>query len=228
MPKTFYSRRLDKDVAHWVAAGIISGEQGDGIRADVEARSGLWAHLGFVHLLGTIGALFVGIGVILFVAANWEAIPKLARVAMALGLLWSCHSAAWWALGKKDMAWLGESALLLSALAFGASIALIAQIFHLPSNNAGGILLWALGVFATTLVARGQFVAILGIALTCLWTTLVSSGGWNHIWNIIDLDRTHDPNLWFPLFWFAWAAITIRRQWRFATHLLVLSLTIWV
>ena len=74
MPKTFYSRRLNKDVAQWVAAGIISGEQGDGIRADVEARSGLWAHLGFVHLLGTIGALFVGIGVILFVAANWEAI----------------------------------------------------------------------------------------------------------------------------------------------------------
>ncbi|TIU17093.1 MAG: DUF2157 domain-containing protein, partial [Mesorhizobium sp.] len=67
------------DIARWLQAGLIDASTAGALTLDVEANQR--TSLSFGSILAMMAALLFGAAILIFVAANWEAIPRLARVA---------------------------------------------------------------------------------------------------------------------------------------------------
>lgn len=94
-------------------------------------------------LLAIGGAALVGLGVILIFAHNWENWTPEVRVALSLAPLLLGQLAALHALRNGSRLW-SEGAGLFTALAIGASIALIAQTYQFGGDLPRFILTWTL------------------------------------------------------------------------------------
>lgn len=130
-------------VSHWAAAGVIDADTVERIRAYEAAhadRPGLrWPVL---IALG-FGAVMIGSGVLLFVAANWDTLSPSERVTLVLLLTGGFHVAG--ALTIDRFRAMGVTLHAIGTVALGASIALAGQIFNLNEHWPGGVLLWAVG-----------------------------------------------------------------------------------
>ncbi|MCX7703935.1 MAG: DUF2157 domain-containing protein, partial [Planctomycetota bacterium] len=82
---------LSKELERWVKEDVVDAKQAAklaslyGIELTEQVRKA--AHNYLITALALIGAVCVGIGAILFVAANWEEIPRFLRLAMIFGVL---------------------------------------------------------------------------------------------------------------------------------------------
>jgi uncharacterized membrane protein len=206
-----YERRLDRDLARWRAAGLISPEAEAAIRADLATRA---RGPGLSAALGLLGAVLLGFGAMSFVAANWQEMSKLARIGLLLGTLWTSYGAAG-VLFRRNLPGFANAAVLLGVALFGASIMLIAQMYHIDGNPPDAVLTWAAGALLAG-VALGSNPALgLAMLLVALW-----SG-----WQTVLLDGVH----WaFLLGWAAVAAAIAWRRWGAGLHLAAIVLAAWV
>lgn len=163
-------RWLEAEIAAWEAEGLISGEQARALLARYRARRDAGQHGRLVGTLAVLGAVLVGVGVILFFAANWERIPKFVRVAAILAAMTASYAGGFELSAGRRYPRAGRALILLGALLFGAGIWLIAQIFHLEAHYPNGLLYWAGGALLTALAARSTPAAILGAVLLGAWT----------------------------------------------------------
>lgn len=179
---------LKRELPLWVSDGLVEQGQAEAIReryALDEIREGTAGLL--LPAIYLIGACLVGGGAISFVAASWDSIPVLLRIALLLSVMLACEIAGfilWKVKGPRER--LGEALVALGALIFGANVFLIAQMYHLhgPPHNAFGV--WALGALVVAYTTSSSPVML----LVCL-TSLVWSVGW------ID---THPHALcWYPI-----------------------------
>lgn len=97
-----------------------------------------------VPLLLLIGLIFFALAVFSFIAANWQAIPELLKVALVVGLMWIFYVLAYFAEKKR----FGQPVLfrILGLVMFGASILVTAQTFHFSLSNS--VLPWAIFIAA--------------------------------------------------------------------------------
>ncbi|HCR48030.1 MAG TPA: hypothetical protein DIW24_00245 [Bacteroidetes bacterium] len=109
----------------------------------------------FLMSVYAMGALIVGMGVITFVAANWEAIPAAFKLAMLFAAMFTAHGLGFyfWKINGKAPR-LGHALLLLGTLIFAANIGLIAQIFHIRGNWYNGFGASAVGALAAAYAFR--------------------------------------------------------------------------
>ena len=103
-----------------------------------------------------MGALLVGLGIIIYVAANWDVIPIWARVTMLVALTTAINVTGWLLLARFDYPRIGVALLVAGALAYGAAIHLIAQIYHVPVNHPNLTTAWFLGVLPIGYVVRSR------------------------------------------------------------------------
>lgn len=136
-----------------------------------------------ISIFSAVGGILLGLGVILFVASNWkEMTPMLKTAILLLGMIVSGGLGYYFAFEKKSLEKTGLALLFVNILVFGASIFLVAQIYHLPLNFWLGALLWFAGalLFAAVLQSRLHFWASIPLFLLFLgWlrTTLVGGSG---------------------------------------------------
>jgi uncharacterized membrane protein len=162
-------------LTRWTEAGLLDSETANRIREWEDHRGGglrwqAWLALG-------LGGLMLGAGVLLFVAAHWDALGPGARFAIVLAAVAGFHVAGAFAADRSD-----GLALTLHAcgtLALGGGIFLAGQIFHLEEHWPGGLLLWALGAWAGVLLRRDWTQLLLAALLTPAWLAgewLVATG----------------------------------------------------
>jgi uncharacterized membrane protein len=97
---------------------------------------------------------------ILFVAANWSAIPVWGKLAVIFIPKIASYGAGFvLRYERRDFPKVGAAFILLGSLLFGAGIFLIAQIYHLLVHFSNGPLVWGLGSFPwpTCFVSRPSF-----------------------------------------------------------------------
>ncbi|NKC12586.1 MAG: DUF2157 domain-containing protein [Gammaproteobacteria bacterium] len=183
-------RLLKRDLAQetllWVEQGHISHQQARAICRNygIDIDSIAQRALGYSVLTG-LGYLFAGLAVITILSANWDDIPRWIRMAGLIALTGAAHGYGL----RLHLAGRTASAtglFLFGNVLYGASIALIAQIYHLGEHMPNGILLWALGTmpFAVILLSDRLMSVSLAIAF---------------IWFFVELDTGYFPAL-FPLF----------------------------
>ncbi|HEY5794685.1 MAG TPA: DUF2157 domain-containing protein [Bosea sp. (in: a-proteobacteria)] len=206
-----YRKRLDADLTRWVGEGLLNADAASAIRRSVAAEGGFR----LPALLGLFGGLLIASSVAAFVAANWEAIPRLVKLAMiVIGVVTALGIAA--RLESKGSSSGADAAATCGVLVFGAGIALIGQMYHLPADWPAGALLVALGAITVAFLLRSNGALAIAFVALCAW----SVGRWQESQGAIHLPFLL---LYIPALWLA-----LSRSNRLVHHLAVLALGLWL
>ncbi len=167
-----FTERLPEEVTGWRRDGLITGPQARAIMI----RYGLsWAETDesrrrgrLSNVVMTLGALLTGIGVIIFVASNWDQIGRVARVVLLVATLASVYAAAVWANWRQHPL-LSASLVFLGSLIFGANVFIVAQTYHVNAGSPQLLLFWAAGALASAYTAGSRPSMYLGVLCLLLW-----------------------------------------------------------
>lgn len=206
-----YTKRLKQDVERWIGLGLIDRPAGEALIADAtfhERRS-----LSFGSVLMIMAALLFCAAILLVVAANWEAMPRLARVGMLFALIGAGYLGG--ALLKvRGHGALAEGAWLIAATAFGGAIALIGQMYHLSGDEEAAILTWCAGTALAAAALRSGPLTVGATAIAVSW--MVTEG--------FDIWGRGDLPLLFPAVALALWTVSLWTGSVAARHLILLSL----
>jgi uncharacterized membrane protein len=149
----------------WTEAGLVDADAAGKIRRWEHDRGGpnvRWP----ARLALALGGLMVGAGILLFVAAHWDALSPGWRFGLTLLLVGGLHLAAAAAATAPALA---VTLHACGTVALGAGIFLTGQIFHLQEHWSAGLLLWAVGAWAGWVVLRQWPQGALAAVLTPAW-----------------------------------------------------------
>lgn len=160
---------LARESATWVEQGLISREQAVSIcevyGADYDQANRM---AGGYRVLVVLGYVFIGLALITLLSANWDNLPRGLRMA---GLLVTTVAVNGYAVllyhRGRDRA--AERLFLLGGLLYGASIILIAQIYHLGEHMPDGVFWWALGSAPAAVLLRSPLLGLLTLTLALIW-----------------------------------------------------------
>jgi uncharacterized membrane protein len=165
MPSDRFRHELKAEVRHWVEEGLINDQQVDQLvdRYRLDQLDGA-AKNRFVGILVGLGCLLIGLGVITFVAANWEGLGQSVKLGLLTTVFLGSNLGGFY-LWQRGLERYGQGLLLVGNLVLGASIALFTQMFHLGSDSYLLFLWWGLAVLAMAYAVRMKWLAMLAIAL---------------------------------------------------------------
>lgn len=165
-----FRSELARELPIWVRRGVVEPQQARKLELMYELREleGESAEL-FSRTIMAFGGLLLGGGVMAFVAANWEELPKFLKVIMLFAALLGFHGAGFWLWQKRDQERLGRSLIFAGCLVFGANIGLLAQIFNIQGDTYRGFGAWAVGTLVMAWAIRGASSALLALVLSVTW-----------------------------------------------------------
>jgi len=164
---------LDKETKKWLREGIISQEQANSIIARYqisapERKSQKKSRL--VKILAIFGSLLVGIGVILFIAANWRNIPDFVYALLLIASTAFTYYLGWYLKYKKaNHPSIGDALIVLGSLLFGASLILIGQIYHIRMEFSNYLLIWSLAILPLAYFEKSLPIFIISNILVMVW-----------------------------------------------------------
>ncbi len=139
-------------------------------------------------VFGVLGALLIGLGIVLLLAHNWHAISRPLRTVIALlPLLAGQGLAAYAVMRRPDSAAWRESSAIFVSLALLAALALVSQTYHIHNDLDVFLLLWLLPTLPLVYLVSATapaMIYVIGIAGWCLAA----------------LDNRHEA-LWFWPLW---------------------------
>lgn len=161
-----YRKRLAVDLPKWREAGWVTPEGADRILASIgsEQRTAF----GVVTVLGTLGALLLGIGVVAFVGSNWEEIPRIYRLALIIAALAIAYVAAF-AFDRRNFRVFSEAALLAAGLIYVGAVALVGQTYHLAGDMMGALLLFEAGILAAAVFTGSITMTVVALGGAAYW-----------------------------------------------------------
>ncbi len=172
---------LRAEMEGWVREGLVTPEAARILteRHQLDAPGRGAGQLLAGVLLG-IGGLLIGGGVMAMVAANWQEIPAMGKIAGLFILLLGLHGAAFRMLttGRER---LGHGLLLAACVVFGGGIGLMAQVFHISSSTGMAWLMWSAGALASAWAAGSTPSGLLALGLAAFW----------YLWN--GHEKSHYP-----------------------------------
>jgi uncharacterized membrane protein len=180
-----FRRQLRQEADLWLTEELIERSQYEQLAErysfntlDTNARNN------FAIILIGLGGVLLGLGVITFVAANWQAMSREWRAGLLFGALIGSNLLGF-SLWQYTQRWqrLGQGMLLLGAFIMGANIALFGQIFHVGGELHGLFYMWSFGILAMAYSLRFKPLGIISIILMGL-------GYWsrNQLWNYESAD----------------------------------------
>lgn len=170
-----YSIKVKRDIERWREAGMIDAATADALSLDVERNGG--GAISFGSILSMMAAALFAAAILIFIAANWEEIPRLARVAMLFLVIVACYlGGAELKLRGRDA--FGEGAWIVAAAAFGASIALIGQMYHLSGDEKQAIFVWCAGTALAAAMLRSGALTVGAVLLGASWMVMHAVDDW--------------------------------------------------
>jgi uncharacterized membrane protein len=208
-----YRRQLEADLVKWVAEGVISGDAAQSIR---KARFGEEAASRLPAIFAMLGALMLAASVSAFVAANWQEIPRLVRLVSILAIIAGCFFPAL-LLERRGMPRGADAAVTLATLCFGAGVALVGQMYHLPADWPAGAMLIALGgLVSAALTGKSGPLVIAFVAMASWSCGRFDAWQWREIhWAFL--------LLFVPGF-----LLALGRENRLLAHAAILALSVWL
>lgn len=203
-----YREQLQRDLPRWREAGWVTAHGEAAILKDAASMS---RGIGLAQVLATLAAVLLGFAIMSFVAANWSDMSNGLRIAILFGTVAVSYGAAA-VLFEKGLDGFAHAAVLAGAGAFGASIMLIGQMYHLGGYPPHAVAMWAAGALVAGAFIRSNATLALAMVLVVLW------GGWEFA-------------LTNKVYWEAligWAAVTAAfyyQRWWPGAHLSALALT---
>lgn len=181
---------LFEQLPELVAKGILTPEIAEHIREYYGALPQQFGRQTLVTVFGMIGALLLGLGIILILGYNWDQLRHLSRLLISLGLLVIAQVIAGLALWYKQgsAAWL-EGAATFLALAVGAAIALVGQTYHLVTDFQSFVMIWMLLILPLVYLMDVKSVAGMYLVGVLVWLAAVQQLGLlkQAVWGLLAL-----------------------------------------
>jgi uncharacterized membrane protein len=210
-----YATRAKADIRRWTEANLIDERTAGLLMEDVDRNDR--RSLSFGNVLAIMAALLFAAAILIFIAASWEVIPRQVRVIMLFATILAGYvGGAMLKLRGSDG--FGEAIWLIAAAAFGGSIALIAQMYHLSGDEMVAILTWSLGTGLAAALLRSGPLTVAGVVIAIFWMT---SRGFD-FWSAVDFPYSYVGVA--AAFW----ALSYWTESKAARHLILLSLVLYV
>ncbi|MDB9372937.1 DUF2157 domain-containing protein [Nodularia sphaerocarpa] len=180
-----FQQKLRREAQLWRDEGVISASQYEDLAQryrfnNLEAAT----RDRFVMVVVSIGSILLCLGVITFVAANWQLWSREVKFTLMMSLFLSTSITGFytWRQAKsanneknkqqKSQRILGEGLLILSAFILGANILLMAQIFNINGSIAQLFFVWGFGVLVMAYSLSLSSLGIMAIILIQIgyWT----------------------------------------------------------
>ena len=130
----------------------------------------------FLAIISIIGAALVICGIVLLISANWNEIPRGAKIGGGLLLMLGAHAGGWWLREvRRKYPKTGEALHLIGSGLFLGNIALIGQIYHISTREPNAFLLWWLGIAALPWLLRSKAQHLLLLFAFGIWFALETS-----------------------------------------------------
>jgi uncharacterized membrane protein len=171
-----FEQRVAAEAQAWAEEGLVSREQAAAIAARYADTERVRRRDRFVQTLAFVGAIGIGLGVILFFAANWDGIPRFVRLAILVVGIVGLYAAGDRVSRLRPR--IGHALLLLGCLLFGASLFLVGQMFNVSPHDSLAFLLWTAAAAAGAVILRSEPFA--GLAA-------ITFGGWL-VYELADAD----------------------------------------
>lgn len=192
-----FRHQLRHEAQIWQAEGLINDLQYEQLSQRYQFNTlDSTAHNSFIAILVGLGSILIGLGIITFVAANWQALPRVGKVTLLLSLFISVNIAGFWLwkYPKESRQRLGHGLLILGALILGANMGLMGQLFHIDAPFYELLLGWGIGVLAMAYSLRLTSLGVLSIILLWLgywgywgseiaqsWSTAITEVTWSSL-----------------------------------------------
>ncbi len=162
-------RDLAREIGGWVEKDLLSADQARSICREYDIDfDAVRDESGGYRLLVTLAYLFGGLALITILGANWEQIPRGLRMGGLIALTAMFHIIGW-VRYKADQHNAAVGFFLLGNLVYGASIILIAQIYHLGEHMPDGVFWWALGSLPFGVLTRSPMLTLFSCVLALVW-----------------------------------------------------------
>lgn len=165
-----HHRWLLEQLPQWEREGLVSTDAARTLR---ERHAVDDSQPGAAQIvMGALGALLIGSGLIAIMGFNWDDFTRPVRLMFAFVPLLLTQLLSFRALqrGEATAAWVRETAALLQALATGACIALVSQIYNLGGEWPDFLFWWLLLSLPLVWVLRSSAVAIFYLIGIAIWS----------------------------------------------------------
>lgn len=201
-------KKLQDDVRRWRGEGWVTADGEVQILQELARRG---SGLSLASALGVLASVLLAFAMMSFVAAHWNDMSRGFRLSLLFGLIAAGYVTAgvFESRGKQIFA---DAAILFALAAFGASIMLISQMFHIDGNPPDGVLVWWLGAFVAGVLLQSNAALALAMILVVVWTGMETNFPYAVHWPFLP----------------AWAAITAAfawHRWTPGVHISALTLT---
>lgn len=165
-----FRQQLRQESQEWKAEGLIDNELYQKLADRYQFNQLETASRDrFVTILLGLGSTLLGLAIITFVAANWQAWASSVRLFLLSSLFLTINIAGFYLSRARESSLksrIGKVLLLLGAFVFGANLAFMSQVFHQTGPVYKLYLIWALGVVFMTWGLKLNFLGILALILT--------------------------------------------------------------
>lgn len=153
-----------KDLQELVNANVISEEVAADIQAYYSSKHKSPRNKLFIAF-AILGALLIGLGIILIIAHNWDDLSKTTKTIIAFLPLLIGQALSGYALFRRNdsTAW-REAASAFLFCAVGASISLISQIYNIPGDEATFLRTWMLLCLPLIYLMRSSSTSLMYLA----------------------------------------------------------------
>lgn len=181
--------KQSKDIDELLEAGIIDSATAEKITAYYAAQAGPPQNR-LTIVFGILGAILVGLGIVLILGNNWDALSNTVRTIIAFFPMVAGQIICGYTLLKKpeSMVWREAGAAFL-VLSIGACISLVSMIYNLPGSMESFLLTWCLLTFPVIYVMRSSAASLLYI-VGITWYACEAGYWGNH---------THQPYFYWGL-----------------------------
>ncbi len=185
---------LQQQITDWVDEELINGTQAQALRARYPLQNGVgWGRL----ILSVLGAIVFGLGVILLFAYNWAEMHRFTKLAVIFAALAGAHGSGLWLRQPSRQPIAGEGLHALGTMLFGASIWLVAQIYHIEEHYPNALLIWGIGALAMAWALPSVTQGLMAVTLVLVWQAM----------EVFDFSNTLHSPPWiillgiYPLYW---------------------------
>ncbi|MGZ3865910.1 MAG: DUF2157 domain-containing protein [Bacteroidia bacterium] len=188
------SKPLEKELEVLEKEGIISAEIAANIRNYYKSKSEN-PHNRLFTVFAVLGAILVGLGIILIIAHNWDDLSKATKVFFSfLPLIIGQAFCAFTLLKKSDNAGWKEGSSVFLFFGVGASISLVSQVYNIHGDLSDFLFTWMLLCLPLTYLMKSSTTSLLYIAGITYYA--VES---HTYWSLFNHNYTFSYNYWWML-----------------------------
>ena len=174
------SKQILKELSDLVKAQVITEETADRIKVYYSGQVSQSTNRLFV-VFGILGALLVGMGIVLIIAHNWDVLPKVVKLATGLLPLLAGQTAAGiLVLNRSENRTLREGTGVFLVAAVAISISIVSQVYNIEGNLGNFLLLWTSLTLPVIYVLRSSMASLLYISGITWYACEVSYFGYPH------------------------------------------------